>query len=108
MKEGDNLKDSPPYRLPVLHHGGQSFFIDNRLGEFRTPQLKCISFRSEEGQRLLGACTLLDCPGCFKLVVFAPGLMQQRVTCRCGRRVSLEVALRLERRPAPGDADRLS
>ena len=93
MRRETDQEAPGPCRLPIVHRKDVGYFIDNRLQEFREvsrTHLRCIGFRSKAGRELLGDCTLVDCPGCGRCVVFAGDATEGAATCQCGERVSLE------------------
>jgi len=97
MKVDAKQELSGPGRLPVLHRAGVAYLIDNRLLEFREisrTQPGSIDFRSPLGQTLLGDCTLVHCPCCGEALAFPEDAPDGEVSCRCGRQVSLQLAVR--------------
>lgn len=75
-------------RLPVVRWAGREYFVDVRLGEFRTKtrpdeRIDFVAFSSPQGQRMLTALAVTTCSRCGSGVA---GLRDQgTVTCpTCG------------------------
>lgn len=91
MKHADGW--TGPRQLPTLRFGDGEYFIDNRLGEFRTVtppigHIESVRFDSEEGLRMLGDCVWLECAQCGRTMVVARQSTES-VTwcCECGWRM---------------------
>jgi hypothetical protein len=69
MNKTRKREELGPRRLPTVHLDGEEYFVDVRLGEFRTKtppirHIESIDFASARGQRLLKQCTILECQRC--------------------------------------------
>ena len=95
MKRTREEEWSGPCRLPTVHHGGDEYFVDVRLRQFRTAtpshrRIEFITFESERGREMLKECVLLECPGCGQAIVVSRHSSASEAKCtRCGARLSL-------------------
>jgi DNA-directed RNA polymerase subunit RPC12/RpoP len=89
-----------PRRLPTVHLGGEDYFVDVRLGEFRTKTppiryIEVISFASRKGQRMLKECTIRECERCGQVNAVVGRLADSGIRCfRCGEHVFVTPAIR--------------
>jgi ribosomal protein L37E len=76
MKQATGRERSGPRRLPTLHIGGKTYYIDLRLRQFRTAApphelIDFIEFESRRGRRLLDECVVLECQRCGRRALVA-------------------------------------
>lgn len=80
------VEEHGPRVLPVLWMGEKRWWIDLRLGEFRTvgPPLECVGFDSDEGRRLCRLASVVECPRCGTNVIVPGHLADEELRCvRC-------------------------
>ena len=88
-----------PRRLPTAHLAGEDYFVDLRLGEFRTKtppirRIEVIDFASRKGQRMLKECTIVECERCGQANAAARPLADSNMTCvRCGGHALVTLAV---------------
>ena len=86
MAEKSQVEEEGPKVLPVLWMGERRWWIDLRLGEFRTvePVLECIGFDSAEGRRLCRLANVVSCPRCGTSMIVSGWLAERVLWCvRC-------------------------
>lgn len=90
-------------RLPTLYFGGDAYFIDNRVREFRsvTPPIRrveFIKFDEPRGRRMLEACVWLGCSECTHRFAVSRRSTEDETWCpECRRPVIIPEAFRVAR-----------
>ena len=75
-----------PRVLPVLWMGEKRYWIDLRLGEFRSMEgpLEFVGFDTAEGKRLCRLANVVRCPRCSTSMIVSGWLAKKRLWCvRC-------------------------
>lgn len=84
--EAKSQMEEGPKVLPMLWMGEKRYWIDLRLGEFRSMEgpLECVGFDTAEGSRLCRLANVVECPRCGTSVIVSGWLAKKRLWCvRC-------------------------
>jgi len=79
-------EEEGPKVLPVLWMGEKRYWIDLRLGEFRSMEgpLEFVGFDTDRGKRLCRLANVVRCPRCGTCFIVSGWLAKRRLGCvRC-------------------------
>jgi hypothetical protein len=91
MTNSIEIPESSPKVLSLVRIGEQAFFVDLRLGQFRSAvgPLVFVAFDSEDGRRLCDLANVLSCPACGTHIIVTGALRAEGLRCvKCFSRLA--------------------